>query len=113
LLGGLISVCFILTSVHAMASPMPSRAATHAGARSFAHANPARKRTVPAPIVRDEALARVLGEALFRDTLNVMNNLPAVSLSSSSTETTEKRNEAASAAELARTLLAHRPIDQY
>ena len=112
--GGLISICFIVTSVHAMASPLPSRPATHVSARALAHAKPARKRAVPAPIVRDEALARVLGEALFRDTLNVMNNLPAVSSSSSPTDTTaQNQKEGASAAELARTLLAHQPIDRY
>jgi hypothetical protein len=64
--------------------------------------------------VKDTALARVLGETLFRDTLEVMSDSsispPAVTPSSAQPD--QSRDNSA-AAQVARTVLAHRSLDKY
>jgi hypothetical protein len=64
--------------------------------------------------VKDKALARVLGETLFRDTVDVMAAFPAggaVAVADASAPDSSHDNSAVG--QVARTLLAHQPLDKY
>jgi hypothetical protein len=64
--------------------------------------------------VKDRALARVLGEALFRDTVDVMSDLstpPAVAAAAPGAP--EQSHDNSAAGQVARTVLAHRSLDKY
>jgi hypothetical protein len=64
--------------------------------------------------VKDRALARVLGETLFRDTVDVMSDSsipPAVTAPTSGAPEQVRDNSAAG--QVARTVLAHQTLDKY
>jgi hypothetical protein len=64
--------------------------------------------------VKDSGLARVLGETLFRDTVDVMSDSsipPAVAAPSSGV--TEQFRDNSAAGRVARTVLAHQSLDKY
>ncbi len=61
-------------------------------------------------LVTNEALARVLGEALLRDTLEVISDLPAVAPGQPASARTPEPDASTQAA---RTLLAHRSLESY
>jgi len=64
--------------------------------------------------VRDRALARVLGELLFQDTVDVMSD-PAVSPAAAApaSGTLEQFHDNSAAGRVARTVLAHQSLDKY
>ena len=79
-----------------------------------AAARPAFPRTALGGFVKDRALARVLGETLFRDTVNVMSDSsisPAVVTPASGPPDQSRDNSAAG--QVARTVLAHQSLDKY
>jgi hypothetical protein len=64
--------------------------------------------------VKDRALARVLGEMLFRDTVDVMSDWsmpPAVAAPTSGAS--EPFHDNSAAGQVARTVLAHQSLDKY
>jgi hypothetical protein len=71
-------------------------------------------RTALGGFVKDSALARILGETLFRDTVDVMSDSsipPAVSAPTSGVPEQSRDNSAAG--QVARTVLAHQSLDKY
>jgi hypothetical protein len=79
-----------------------------------ATARPAFPRTALGGFVKDRALARVLGETLFRDTVDVMSDSsisPPVATSASGRPDQSRDNSAAG--QVARTVLAHESLDKY
>jgi hypothetical protein len=77
-------------------------------------ARPAFPRTALGGFVKDAALAKVLGETLFRDTVDVMSAFPAsVPAAPASSSATDPSHDNSAVGEVARTLLAHRPLDKY
>lgn len=82
--------------------------------RAKALAKPPFSRTALGGLVKDEALAKVLGETLFRDTVEVMSAFPAsVPVAPASSSAGDPSNDNSAAGEVARTLLAHRPLEKY
>jgi hypothetical protein len=79
-----------------------------------APAKPAFPQTALGGFVKDSALARVLGETLFRDTVVVMSDSsvpPAVAAPTSGAPGQFRDNSAAG--QVARTVLAHQSLDKY
>jgi hypothetical protein len=79
-----------------------------------ATARPAFPRTALGGFVKDRALARVLGETLFRDTVDVMSDSsisPPVTTPASGRPDQSRDNSAAG--QVARTVLAHQSLDKY
>jgi hypothetical protein len=64
--------------------------------------------------VKDRALARVLGETLFRDTVDVMSDssIPRA-VSAPASGATEQFRDNSAAGQVARTVLAHQSLDKY
>jgi hypothetical protein len=73
-------------------------------------AKPAFPRTALGGFIKDRALARVLGEMLFQDTVDVMSDLP-VQLPPAVPPDPSRDNSAAG--QVARTVLAHQKLDKY
>jgi hypothetical protein len=70
--------------------------------------------SVRSGFVKDRALARVLGETLFRDTIDVMSAFPAAKLTPSARpKATDPAVDNSAVGQVARTLLAHRSLDKY
>src|SRR6267142_1712939 len=87
------------------AHPLPS------GSFQSQHSDPA---WAPGGFVKDRALARVLGEMLFRDTVDVMSDVsipPAVAAPTPGAPEQFRDNSAAG--HVARTVLAHQSLDKY
>jgi hypothetical protein len=65
--------------------------------------------------VKDTALARVLGETLFHDTVEVMSDSAVVSaiVPSANGAVAEQSHDNSAAGQVARTVLAHRSLDKY
>jgi hypothetical protein len=84
-------------------------------AHATANAKPtARRTTALGGFVKDRALARLLGEALFRDTVEVMSdpaNQPTGASPASQAPAATGDNSAV--AQVARTVLAHQRLDKY
>jgi hypothetical protein len=79
-----------------------------------ATARPAFPRAALGGFVKDRALARVLGETLFRDTVGVMSDSsisPPVVTPASGLPDRSRDNSAAG--QVARTVLAHQSLDKY
>jgi hypothetical protein len=79
-----------------------------------APAKPTYPHTALGGFVKDRALARVLGETLFRDTMDVMSDSsipPAVAAPTSGIPEQSRDNSAAG--QVARTVLAHQSLDKY
>jgi hypothetical protein len=75
---------------------------------------PTSARTALGGFVKDSALARVLGETLFRDTVDVMSDSsvsPAVAAPTGGNAEQFRDNSAAG--QVARTVLAHESLDKY
>jgi hypothetical protein len=75
---------------------------------------PALSRTALGGFVKDRALARVLGEMLFRDTVDVMSDVsipPAVAAATPGAPEQFRDNSAVG--RVARTVLAHQSLDKY
>jgi hypothetical protein len=83
-------------------------------AHATANVKPTAQRTTAlGGFVKDRALARVLGETLFRDTLEVMSdpaNQPATAPASEAPAATQDNS---AVARIARTVLAHQRLDKY
>jgi hypothetical protein len=64
--------------------------------------------------VKDRALARVLGEMLFRDTVDVMSDssIPRA-VSAPTSGAPEQFHDSSAAGQVARTVLAHQSLDKY
>jgi hypothetical protein len=71
-------------------------------------------RTALGGFVKDSALARILGETLLRDTMDVMSDssIPAAVAAPTSGTPGQFRDNSA-AGQVARTVLAHRSLDKY
>jgi hypothetical protein len=84
-------------------------------AHATANVKPTAQRTTAlGGFVKDRALARLLGETLFRDTLEVMSdpaNQPAATAPASEAPAATQDNSAV--ARIARTVLAHQRLDKY
>jgi hypothetical protein len=84
-------------------------------AHATANVKPTAQRTTAlGGFVKDRALARLLGETLFRDTLEVMSdpaNQPAGTAPASEAAAATQDNSAV--ARIARTVLAHQRLDKY
>jgi hypothetical protein len=84
-------------------------------AHATANVKPTAQRTTAlGGFVKDRALARLLGETLFRDTLEVMSdpaNQPAGAAPASEAAAATQDNSAV--ARIARTVLAHQRLDKY
>jgi hypothetical protein len=86
-------------------------------AAAHATAAPTKPTFTPAALggfVKDTALARVLGETLFRDTVDVMSDpsiLPAAAAETSGAA--EQFHDNSAAGQVARTVLAHQSLDKY
>jgi hypothetical protein len=79
-----------------------------------APAKPEFPRAALGGFIKDRAMARVLGETLFRDTVDVMSDLsvpPPVSAPATGTPDQSRDNSAAG--QVARTVLAHQTLDKY
>lgn len=64
--------------------------------------------------VKDRALARVLGETLFRDTVDVMSDASiAPALAAPTSGASEQFHDNSAAGQVARTVLAHQSLDKY
>lgn len=63
--------------------------------------------------VKDPALARVLGETLFRDTVDVMSDPTAVSAPAPASGPADQARDNSAAGRVARTVLAHQSLDKY
>ena len=101
LAAAVISLC-ISTLV---TSPAHARAA---GAR------PASARGALGGFVKDRALARVLGETLFRDTLEVMSDSSiSQPVAAAASGSPDQSGDNSAAGQVARTVLAHRSLDKY
>jgi hypothetical protein len=75
---------------------------------------PTVSRTALGGFVKDSAMARVLGETLFRDTVDVMSDVsiqPPETAPAAGTPDPSRDNSAAG--RVARTVLAHRKLDKY
>jgi hypothetical protein len=88
----------------------------------MAHAKTAVKTSVKTPgprtamggFVKDRALARVLGETLFRDTVEVMSVYPvSVAATAVDSGNREPSHDNSAVGQVARTLLVHEPLDKY
>jgi hypothetical protein len=77
-------------------------------------AKPPYPRTALGGFVKDTALAKVLGETLFRDTVDVMSalSIPVPAAQPDSSAPDQSRDNSA-VGQVARTLLAHRSLDKY
>ena len=84
-------------------------------AHATANVKPTAQRTTAlGGFVKDRALARLLGETLFRDTLEVMSdpaNQPAATAPASEAPAATQDNSAV--ARIARTVLVHQRLDKY
>lgn len=67
----------------------------------------------PAAVVKDEAWAEVLGQALFWDTVDVMTASSAASYVAAPAPESRQPGPQHTAEQVARILLAHRPLDGY
>jgi hypothetical protein len=77
-------------------------------------AKPAFPRTALGGFVKDAGMARILGETLFRDTVDVMSDStipPPVVRPAAATSDPSRDNSAAG--QVARTVLAHQKLDKY
>jgi hypothetical protein len=86
-------------------------------AAAHATAAPAKPTFPPAALggfVKDTALARVLGETLFRDTVDVMSD-PSISPAAAAPTSgaAEQFHDNSAAGQVARTVLAHESLDKY
>jgi hypothetical protein len=64
--------------------------------------------------VKDTALARLLGETLFHDTVEVMSDSGAVSaIATPAGAAADQSHDNSAAGQVARTVLAHRSLDKY
>ena len=70
-------------------------------------------RTALGGFVKDSAMARVLGETLFRDTVDVMSDLANQPSAPSSSGTPDLARDNSAAGRVARTVLAHQKLDKY
>ena len=106
-IGACVALCCILVSIGPLA---------HA---TTAVAKPTFPRTALGGFIKDRALARVLGEMLFRDTVDVMSDvavqLPLAPLvaSPSAAATPDPSRDNSAAGQVARTVLAHQTLDKY
>lgn len=101
-IGTSVALLFIFASISPVA---------HATA---AATKPAFARTALGGFVKDRAMARVLGETLFRDTVAVMSDStipPPVATPASGTSDQLRDNSAVG--QVARTVLAHQKLDKY
>jgi hypothetical protein len=81
-------------------------------AQAKTYAKPAHgKTTALGGFVKDKALAKVLGETLFKDTVDVMAAFPTGGAVGATAPDSSHDNSAVG--QVARTLLAHRPLDKY
>jgi hypothetical protein len=75
-----------------------------------------RANTALGGFIKDQALARVLGETLFRDTVDVMSD-PSVAHAAASPATApaavDPSRDNSAAGQVARTVLAHQSLDKY
>jgi hypothetical protein len=84
-------------------------------------AKPTFQRTALGGFIKDRAMARVLGETLFRDTVDVMSDLsvqlpaasPPSTASPSAAVTPDPTRDNSAAGQVARTVLAHQKLDKY
>jgi hypothetical protein len=77
-------------------------------------AKPPFPRTALGGFVKDEALAKVLGETLFRDTVDVMSAFPASGIAvAPGSSASDPSHDNSAVGQVARTLLAHQPLDKY
>ncbi|MFL6601479.1 MAG: hypothetical protein ACJ8R9_09115 [Steroidobacteraceae bacterium] len=76
---------------------------------------PALSRTALGGFVKDRALARVLGEMLFRDTVDVMSDesIPPPVAAAPTSGTPEQLRDNSAAGQVARIVLAHQSLDKY
>jgi hypothetical protein len=90
-----------------------------AAVTSMAHATAAVKPAHPGSpalggFVKDAAMARVLGETLFRDTIDVMSDSSiASSVTTPAAGTPDPSGDNSAAGQVARTVLAHQKLDKY
>jgi len=85
-----------------------------AQASTPAKSAPAAHSTALGGFVKDPALARVLGETLFRDTVEVMSNSSVVAaIEPAAPATADSSRDNSAAGRVARTVLAHRTLDKY
>jgi hypothetical protein len=83
-------------------------------AHAKALAEPALPRTALGGFVKDEALAKVLGQTLFRDTVDVMSAYPAsVPAATPGSSARDPFHDNSAVGQVARTLLAHQPLERY
>lgn len=85
-------------------------AASVAGATA-APTQPAFSRTALGGFVKDKALARVLGETLFRDTVDVMSDTSVPPPAAA--PATGQFSDHSAVGQVARTVLAHQSLDKY
>ncbi len=88
--------------------------ATVANATTPAQKTPSARTTALGGFVKDIALARILGETLFRDTVDVMSdsaNLPATA--APGTAAAGQYHDNSAVAQVARAVLAQRSLDKY
>jgi hypothetical protein len=75
---------------------------------------PALSRTALGGFVKDRALARLLGEMLFRDTVDVMSDVSIPPAAAAPTPgAPEQFRDNSAAGHVARTVLAHQSLDKY
>jgi hypothetical protein len=90
---------------------MPIANATNAPAR---HKRAAARATALGGFIKDKALARVLGETLFRDTVEVMSDSDALAaISAPAAQGGGQYRDNSAVGQVARTVLAHRSLDKY
>jgi len=75
---------------------------------SVVHATPAAKPIASDSFVKDRALARLLGETLFHDTVDVMSDL-----TNEPTRSSDSTTDNSAVARVARTVLAQQTLDKY